>query len=60
MKKVSKSQNQSVKGFSLVEIIVVVAIIIILASAVLFNYLGVFKNAINTLDAAFCCDSETT
>ena len=59
MKKVSKSQNQSVKGFSLVEIIVVVAIIIILASAVLFNYLGVFKNAINALDA-YTVESGTT
>ena len=59
MKKVVKSQNQSAKGFSLVEIIVVVAIIIILASAVLFNYLGVFKNAINALDA-YTVESGTT
>lgn len=59
MKKAVKSQNQSAKGFSLEEIIVVVAIIIILASAVLFNYLGVFKNAINALDA-YTVESGTT
>lgn len=49
MKKVSKSQNQSVKGLTLVEIIVVVTIIVILASAILFNYLSVFKHVIEVL-----------
>ena len=45
MKKVLKSK----KGFSLVEIICVLAIIVILASAVCFNYLQIFKDAIQAL-----------
>ena len=42
MKKVNK--NSSKKGFTLVELICVIAIICILAAAVGFNYLKIVKN----------------
>lgn len=45
MKKTFKSK----KGFSLVETIVVIAIIVIIASAVFFNYINIFRNAIEAL-----------
>ena len=43
MKKVNKT-TQSKKGFTLVELIVVIAIIVIIAAAVGFNYLKIFKS----------------
>ena len=42
MKKVMKSQ-QSKKGFTLVELIVVIAIIVIIAAVVAFNYIGIYR-----------------
>ena len=45
MKKTFKSK----KGFSLVETIVVIAIICILAGVLLFNYIGVFRNCMEAL-----------
>lgn len=50
MKKVVKTSK---KGFTLVELICVIAIIVIIASVVCFNYYHVFKHAIEALDAAF-------
>ena len=43
MKKVMKSKSSN-KGFNLVELICVIAIICILAAAVGFNYLKIVKN----------------
>lgn len=43
MKKVMKSKS-SKKGFSLVELICVIAIIVIIAAAVGFNYVKIFRN----------------
>jgi len=51
MKKVNKTSSK--KGFSLVELICVIAIIVILASVLCFNYYHVFKHAIEALDMAF-------
>lgn len=42
-------KNNSKKGFSLVEVICVIAIIVILASVAAFNYYQVFKDAIEAL-----------
>lgn len=41
--------KNSKKGFSLVEIICVIAIIVILAAAIGFNYIHIFRNAIDAL-----------
>jgi len=57
MKKVSKNSK---KGFSLVELIVVIAIIVILASVVTFNYIGVYRNCVKALDQAFGCETSAT
>jgi len=59
MKKVMKSK-QSKKGFSLVELIVVIAIIVIIAAVVAFNYIGIYRNAMNALDQAFGCETSIT
>ena len=50
MKKVAKTSK---KGFTLVELVCVIAIIVILASVLCFNYFQVFKHAVEALDAAF-------
>lgn len=42
MKKVNKTSSK--KGFSLVELICVIAIIVILGSVVAFNYIKIVKN----------------
>lgn len=47
MKKVSKTSK---KGFTLVELVVVLAIIIILASVVCFNYLHIFQHIMEVCD----------
>ena len=47
MKKVSKTSK---KGFSLVELVVVIAIIVILASVVCFNYLHIFQHIMEVCD----------
>jgi prepilin-type N-terminal cleavage/methylation domain-containing protein len=39
----------SKKGFNLVELICVIAIICILAGVLLFNYIGVFRNCMEAL-----------
>lgn len=57
MKKVSKNSK---KGFSLVELIVVIAIIVILAAVVAFNYIGIYRNAMKALDQAFGCETSAT
>ena len=57
MKKVSKNSK---KGFSLVELIVVIAIIVILASVMAFNYIGIFRNCMKALDQAFGCETSAT
>ena len=57
MKKVSKNSK---KGFSLVDLIVVIAIIVILASVVAFNYIGVYRNCMKALDQAFGCETSAT
>ena len=57
MKKVSKNSK---KGFSLVELIVVNAIIVILAAVVAFNYIGIYRNAMKALDQAFGCETSAT
>ena len=57
MKKVSKL-HQSRKGFSLVEMIVVIAIIVIIATAVGFNLIKVYRTSINALDKAFGCETS--
>ena len=57
MKKVSKNSK---KGFSLVELIVVIAIIVILASVMAFNYIGIYRNAMKALDQAFGCETSAT
>ena len=44
-------KNNSKKGFSLVEVICVIAIIVILASVAAFNYFQVFKDAIQALES---------
>ena len=44
-------KNNSKKGFSLVEVICVIAIIVIIASAICFNYIHIFRNAIEALGA---------
>ena len=43
--------KNSKKGFSLVEMICVIAIIVIIASAICFNYIHIFRNAIEALGA---------
>ena len=48
MKKIIK-KTESKKGLSLVEVICVIAIICILAGAILFNYINIFRNAIDAL-----------
>lgn len=48
MKKIIK-KTESKKGLSLVEIICVVAIICIIAGAVLFNYIHIFRDVMNAL-----------
>jgi len=48
MKKIIK-KTASKKGFNLVELICVIAIICILAAAILFNYIHIFRNAIDAL-----------
>ena len=48
MKKIIK-KTESKKGLSLVEVICVIAIICILAGAILFNYIHIFRNAIDAL-----------
>ena len=48
MKKIIK-KTASKKGFSLVELICVIAIICILAGAILFNYIHIFRNVIDAL-----------
>ena len=40
----------SKKGFNLVELICVIAIICILAGAIFFNYIGVFRHVIEALN----------
>ena len=50
MKKLVKDSK---KGFSLVEVICVIAIICILASVVAFNYFQVFKDCMQALENAF-------
>ena len=50
MKKAAKTSK---KGFTLVELVCVLAIIVILASVLCFNYFHIFKHAIEALDAAF-------
>ena len=57
MKKVSKNSK---KGFSLVELIVVIAIIVILASVMAFNYIGIYRNCMKALDQAFGCETSAT
>ena len=47
MKKTFKSK----KGFSLVEMICVIVIIVIIASAICFNYIHICRNAIEALGA---------
>jgi prepilin-type N-terminal cleavage/methylation domain-containing protein len=49
MKKLVKNSK---KGFSLVEVICVIAIICILASVICFNYIQVFRQAIEALENA--------
>ena len=44
---IKKAENK--KGFNLVELICVIAIICILAGAILFNYIHIFRNAIDAL-----------
>ena len=48
MKKIIK-KTESKKGLSLVEIICVIAIICILAGAILFNYIGIFRQCVEAL-----------
>ncbi len=45
MEKLLKSK----KGMCLIEVLLVVAIICILASVMLYNYIGVFKNVLSAL-----------
>lgn len=52
MKKVTK--NSSKKGFSLVEMICVLAIIVILASVICINYIGLFRDIMHALEATVC------
>lgn len=59
MKKVNKTK-QSKKGFTLVELIVVIAIIVIIAAVVGFNYIKIYRNAVNALDKAFGCETSMT
>ena len=47
--KMKRTFKNSKKGFSLVEMICVIAIIVILAAAIGFNYIHVFRNAIEAL-----------
>jgi prepilin-type N-terminal cleavage/methylation domain-containing protein len=51
--KMTKLVKVSKKGFSLVEVICVIAIICILASVAAFNYLQVFKDCMQALENAF-------
>ena len=51
MKKVVKASK---KGFSLVEMICVLAIIVILASVLLINYVGLFRDLVHALETALC------
>ena len=48
MKKII-NKTASKKGFNLVELICVIAIICILAGAIFFNYIGIFRHAIEAL-----------
>ena len=52
MKKVIK--NSSKKGFTLVEMICVLAIIVILASVLFINYIGLFRDLVHALETALC------
>ena len=49
MKKIN-NKTASKKGFNLVELICVIAIICILAGAIFFNYIGIFRNVIDALN----------
>ena len=49
--KMKRTFKNSKKGFSLVEMICVIAIIVIIASAICFNYIHIFRNAIEALGA---------
>ena len=44
---IKKAENK--KGFNLVELICVIAIICILAGAIFFNYIGIFRHCIEAL-----------
>ena len=57
MKKVSKNSK---KGFTLVELIVVIALLVIIAAVAAFNYIGIYRNAMNALDKAFGCETSVT
>ena len=48
MKKIN-NKTASKKGFNLVELICVIAIICILAGAILFNYIGIFRQCVEAL-----------
>ena len=48
MKKIIKNTD-SKKGFNLVELICVIAIICIIAGAIFFNYIHILKNVIDAL-----------
>lgn len=48
MKKIIKNTD-SKKGFNLVELICVIAIICIIAGAIFFNYIHIFRNVIDAL-----------
>ena len=51
MKKVVKTSK---KGFSLVELVCVLAIIVILASVLCINYFQLFKDLVHALETALC------
>ena len=55
-----KANRHDGRAFTLIELLVVIAIIVILASVMAFNYIGIYRNCMKALDQAFGCETSAT